>query len=173
MDQTTKLIDTNLTGFYMQLWADGLARLYLVRWNRARSARYAQMVLPPAPTPSRPEVKVRFTYLGQGPLHDLTPAHSVSTISTLRDFADRGPYTNCMWCHRTLDNDVARGFGMGHHCAEKHLGIRRKTLEVLFRHTPPTGPGTPRTLPVETADVTPPRRGHLRLVAVNGELVAA
>jgi len=173
MDQTTKLIDTNLTGFFMALREDDLVRLYHVRWNRARSARYAQQVWAPAPTPTRPEVKVRFTYAGQGPLHDLTPAHAVSAISTLRQFAERGPYTNCMWCHRELDGDVPRAFGMGHHCAEKHLGIRRRTLEVLFRHTPPTGPGTPRTLPAEPPEISPPRRGHLRLVAVNGELVAA
>ncbi|MFW6088045.1 MAG: hypothetical protein ACODAG_12620 [Myxococcota bacterium] len=147
------LIDTDATGFFAT-GGDDLV-IYWVCWNRSHTARYARAVLH---SPGR----LHLDYRGQAPLRALTTADALPVAQALRQFATRAPYTSCVFCHRPLEDDLPQTFGMGIDCACNRLGVTRRFLRVLFDRTPPTGPGTPVV-----------ERGHLRLVAVNGELVAA
>jgi hypothetical protein len=157
---TTSLTACDDTGFYAR--GDDI---FWVRFNKTCSARYALELTPPNPTPTRPEVTIGKLYRGREPLHALTRGDRITAATLLRTFATEGPYDLCLFCRHALDEPLPRHFGVGEHCAAKHLGVTRRLLEVLYRHTPPTGPGTP--LPAPAPD------RHLRLVAVDGRVVAA
>lgn len=162
-----RLIDTRRTGLYAtQHPVTGTVEVHLVRWNRARTARYALALRPPR----TPGDRFNFEYEGQAPLHDLTVDDAVPVSMVLRRLAAGGPYDVCAFCQRSLEDALPRTFGVGERCAERHLGVRPVILRAVHARLPgvwppsrpPTGPGTPVVA-----------RGHLRLVAVDGELVGA
>jgi len=157
---STTLIDTEHTGFYAVESADD-TELYFIRWNKAHTARYAQQVQPMSA--GQPARRIALTYRGQAPLHDLTPDHAYPVARALRLFATHAPYEVCMFCHRSLTEDLTRTLGMGHHCAAKHLHIGRRALETIYRHSPHPDGGTP----------VPQPTSHLRLVAAHGRLIEA
>ncbi len=161
------IIDTTDTGFFAEPAgpspSDGLA-IFRVRWNRKGTARYAEELMPPVDGPRGRTV--RFAYRGQAPLRALTTADALPPARLLRHLAERAPYDTCLFCHRPVDDDVTSTFGMGVHCAAKHLGVTARFLAVVHaRLSPPPDGGQPGPAGI--------RRGHLRLVAAYGRLIEA
>lgn len=160
---TDRLIDTDDTGFFARTADTGVRHVYRVRWNRKRTARYAEELTPPRQ--SHPTVAC-FDYRGQAPLHDLTVGDALASIALLRHLAAWGPYDQCAFRTHDLDTATHRTLGVCRYCAARDLGLGDKALEVLAtRLSPPPDGGQPGP-----AAVT---RGHLRLVAAYGRLIEA
>lgn len=165
------IYDDTAVGFYADppLTSD-IPMVFYVRHNKAGTNRYAHQV---QKVVHRGEHRLELWYRGKAPLYDLTSAHKAPIASVLRLFAGVSPFDTCLFCRRPLTEPIPQTFGLGFHCAANHLGISRRFLTVLYaRLDPPPTNGTPRPLPARVAPSALPER-HLRLVAVNGQRVAA
>lgn len=150
------LADTDDVGWFRTSGGD----IYLVRWNTQHTGRYA-LALDLEPR------RARLGYL-PGFLPNLTPDNAIPPAQVLHALAKSGPHRECIFCHHRITDPRYALFGVGSNCAETRLGASRRLVSTLYRaHTisrlPAEGTGS--------LSAGTPRR-HLRLVAVDGRLIA-
>lgn len=153
------LADTEDVGYFRLATPSGSAAYFRVRWNRAHTGRYAEQVLIGAD-------RAKFHYT-PGMLPGLTPQDRITEAQLLKWLADRGPYSQCLFCGRELYEAPYITFGVGPKCAEEHLSASARLVTTLHR-------ALVNSSDRGGAPATPPRtqRGHLRLVAVDGRRIA-